>query len=413
MARIVYTGNPIQASTIDDYYNRLNAIRTWNNRYSAISNRGSVGAGVKITSAQIMNEIFKSVTDTKSTVSFLNSVVILVPTGASQGNSAVGKTSLAQIEKSIGIMEQACREHFSSNRSGFNSGNFNIFGSFSSNRSGFNGTNRGANNNSFLIIGNNAFRSGYQNGNRSGFCNANRSGYNGTFRSGFNDSNRSGYHNAFRNGYFGSKWASNDGSNYSAFGTNSSNFSSVNNAKKASFATGKYHHHFSYWVFNWASDGSKAVQLSGSAYKFGNFDGHKSKNFSANGKNSTNRSSVNKTNRSPYHTGGYAVDNATNFSGKGTGCTGNNAADFGGNGIACTGNDASNYVPNAYGFTGFFGSNFDSNFATNDSSVALNSSNFSGVFSGNNASVNTANFTSVTKQCFTVHSSYTVEGVDF
>ena len=42
MAKIVYTGKPIQASTINDYYNRLDAIRTWNGRYSAISNRGSV-----------------------------------------------------------------------------------------------------------------------------------------------------------------------------------------------------------------------------------------------------------------------------------------------------------------------------------------------------------------------------------
>ena len=64
MARIVYTGKPIQASTINDYYNRLDAIRTWNGRYSAISNRGSVGSGVRITSAQIMNEIFKNVVDT-------------------------------------------------------------------------------------------------------------------------------------------------------------------------------------------------------------------------------------------------------------------------------------------------------------------------------------------------------------
>ena len=65
MARIVYTGQPIQASTIKDYYDRLDAIRTWNGRYSAISNRGSVGFGVKITSAQIMNEIFESVVNTK------------------------------------------------------------------------------------------------------------------------------------------------------------------------------------------------------------------------------------------------------------------------------------------------------------------------------------------------------------
>lgn len=71
MARIVYTGQPIQASTIKDYYDRLDAIRTWNGRYSAISNRGSVGGGVRITSAQIMNEIFKSVVDTKNTVSFV------------------------------------------------------------------------------------------------------------------------------------------------------------------------------------------------------------------------------------------------------------------------------------------------------------------------------------------------------
>lgn len=413
MARIVYTGQPIQASTINDYYNRLDAIRTWNGRYSAISNRGSVGSGVRITSAQIMNEIFKNVVDTKNTVSFVSGVSILTPIGVSQGTSAIGKQSMAQIEKSIGMMEQACREHFSGNRGGFNSSNYSIFGSFSSNRSGHNGVNRTSNDTSFNVIGNNSNRSGYNGGHRSGYFASNKSSNNGSNRSGYNNTFRNGYHQAFNSGFFNAKWGNNNGSNFSSFGSNKSNFSNVHNGNHSGFRTGKYHHHYSYWVFNWASNGSKDVQLSGSAVKRGNFQGHNGSKYSGNGKNSSNRTTVNNAKRSSFQQGGYPANNGSNFTGHTTGCSGNNSTNFSSVGTQCVGDNASNYSGNTTGYTGFFTSNCPSNFSTNDSSVNTCPSNFSGVNSSNFNSVDTGNFSNVDKRCFVVHSSYTVEGVDF
>lgn len=413
MARIVYTGQPIQASTINDYYNRLDAIRTWNGRYSAISNRGSVGRGVRITSAQIMNEIFKNVVDTKNTVSFVSGISILTPIGVSQGTSAIGKKSMAQIEKSIGMMEQACRAHFSSNRGGFNSSNYGVFGSFSSNRSGHNGAHRTSNDTSFNVIGNNSNRSGYNGGHRSGYFASNKSSNNASNRSGYNNAFRNGHHNAFNSGFFSSKWATNNGSDFSSFGSNSSKFSKVHNGNHSGFKTGKYHHHFSYWVFNWASSGSKDVQLSGSAIKRGNFQGHNGSKYSGNGKNSANRTTVNNAKRSSFHKGGYTANNDSNFTGHTTGCSGNNSTNFSSVGTQCVGDNASNYSGNATGYTGFFTSNCPSNFSTNDSSVNTCPSNFAGVNSSNFNSVNTGNFSNVDKRCFVVHSSYTVEGVDF
>ena len=246
MARIVYTGQPIQASTIKDYYDRLDAIRTWNGRYSAISNRGSVGFGVKITSAQIMNEIFESVVNTKNTVSFVNGVSILVPVGVTQGSSAIGKRSMAQIEKSIGMMEQACREHFSSHRGGFNSSNYGIFGSFNANRSGHYDVHRTSNDTTFNVIGNSGHRNGYFGSHKDGYCGGNRTSNNTSNRKGYNNAFRSGHHHTFNSGFFSTKWATNDGSNFSSFGSNSSKFSEVHNGNKSGFATGKYHHHYSY-----------------------------------------------------------------------------------------------------------------------------------------------------------------------
>lgn len=413
MARIVYTGQPIQASTIKDYYDRLNAIRTWNGRYSAISNRGSVGFGVKITSAQIMNEIFESVVNTKNTVSFVNGVSILVPVGVTQGSSAIGKRSMAQIEKSIGMMEQACREHFSSHRGGFNSSNYGIFGSFNANRSGHYDVHRTSNDTTFNVIGNSGHRNGYFGSHKDGYCGGNRTSNNTSNRRGYNNAFRSGHHHAFNSGFFSTKWATNDGSNFSSFGNNSSKFSKVHNGNKSGFATGKYHHHYSYWVFNWASSGSKDVQLSGNAIKRGNFDGHNASKFSGNGKNSTNRTTVNDAKRSSFHTGGYTANNDTKYTGHTISCSGNNSTQFTSFGSSCVGDNASNYSGNATGYTGFFTSNCPSNFATNDSSVNTCPSDFSGVFSGNYSNVNTSNFSNVDRKCFVVHSSYTVEGVDF
>lgn len=413
MARIVYTGQPIQASTIKDYYDRLDAIRTWNGRYSAISNRGSVGFGVKITSAQIMNEIFESVVNTKNTVSFVNGVSILVPVGVTQGSSAIGKRSMAQIEKSIGMMEQACREHFSSHRGGFNSSNYGIFGSFNANRSGHYGVHRTSNDTTFNVIGNSGHRNGYFGSHRDGYCGGNRTSNNTSNRRGYNNAFRSGHHHTFNSGFFSTKWATNDGSNFSSFGNNNSKFSKVHRGNKSGFATGKYHHHYSYWVFNWASNGSKDVQLSGNAIKKSNFDGHNASKFSGNGKDSTNRTTVNNAKRSSFQTGGYTANNDTKFTGHTTGCSGNNSTQFTSFGSSCVGDNASNYSGNATGYTGFFTSNCPSNFATNDSSVNTCPSNFSGVFSGNYSNVNTSNFSNVDRKCFVVHSSYTVEGVDF
>lgn len=413
MARIVYTGQPIQASTIKDYYNRLDAIRTWNGRYSAISNRGSVGAGVKITSAQIINEIFKSVVDTKNTVSFVNGISILVPIGVTQGSSAIGKKSMAQIEKSIGMMEQACREHFSSHRGGFNSSNYGVFGSFSSNRSGHNGANRTSNDTTFNVIGNSGHRNGYFGSNRNGYFGANRSSNNASNRSGYNNAFRSGHHHTFNSGFFSTKWATNNDSNFNAFGNNSANFSKVHNGNHSGFQTGKYHHHYSYWTFNWAGNGSKDVQLSGNAIKRGNFQGHNDSKYSGNGKNSTNRTTVNHAHRTSFHQGGYTANNDTKFTGHTTSCSGNNSTHFSSVGSQCVGDNASNYSGDATGYTGFFTSNCPSNFSANDSSVNTCPGNFSGVFSGNYSNVNTGNFSNVDRRCFVVHSSYTVEGVDF
>lgn len=413
MARIVYTGQPIQASTINDYYNRLDAIRTWNGRYSAISNRGSVGGGVRITSAQIMNEIFKSVVDTKNTVSFVNGVSILVPVGVSQGTSAIGKKSMAQIEKSIGMMEQACREHFSNHRGGFNSSNYDVFGSFSSNRSGHNGVHRTSNDTSFNVIGNSGHRSGYFGSNRNGYFGANRSSNNASNRSGYNNAFRSGHHHAFNSGFFSTKWDTNNGADFNSFGSNSSKFSKVHNSNHSGFQTGKYHHHYSYWTFNWAGDGSKDVQLSGNALKRGNFQGHNDSKYSGNGTNRTNRTTVNNAKRSSFHKGGYTANNASKYTGHTISCSGNNSSHFSKVGTKCVGDNASNYSGNATGYTGFFTTNCPSNFATNDSSVNTCPGNFSGVFSGNYSNVNTGNFSNVDKRCFVVHNSYTVEGVDF
>lgn len=413
MARIVYTGQPIQASTINDYYNRLDAIRTWNGRYSAISNRGSVGGGVRITSAQIMNEIFKSVVDTKNTVSFVNGVSILVPVGVSQGTSAIGKKSMAQIEKSIGMMEQACREHFSNHRGGFNSSNYDVFGSFSSNRSGHNGVHRTSNDTSFNVIGNSGHRSGYFGSNRNGYFGANRSSNNASNRSGYNNAFRSGHHHAFNSGFFSTKWDTNNGADFNSFGSNSSKFSKVHNSNHSGFQTGKYHHHYSYWTFNWAGDGSKDVQLSGNALKRGNFQGHNDSKYSGNGTNRTNRTTVNNAKRSSFHKGGYTANNASKYTGHTISCSGNNSSHFSKVGTKCVGDNASNYSGNATGYTGFFTTNCPSNFATNDSSVNTCPGNFSGVFSGNYSNVNTGNFSNVDKRCFVVHNSYTVEGVNF
>lgn len=413
MARIVYTGQPIQASTIKDYYDRLDAIRTWNGRYSAISNRGSVGAGVKITSAQIMNEIFESVVNTKNTVSFVNGVSILVPVGVTQGSSAIGKRSMAQIEKSIGMMEQACREHFSGHRGGFNSSNYGIFGSFNANRSGHYGVHRTSNDTTFNVIGNSGHRNGYFGSHKDGYCGGNRTSNNTSNRRGYNNAFRSGHHHTFNSGFFSTKWDTNNGSDFNAFGSNSSKFSKVHNGNKSGFATGKYHHHYSYWVFNWASNGHKDVQLSGNAIKHGNFDGHNASKFSGNGTNSTNRTTVNNAKRSSFHKGGYTANNDTKFTGHTTSCSGNNSTQFTSFGSSCVGDNASNYSGNATGYTGFFTSNCPSNFATNDSSVNTCPSDFSGVFSGNYSNVNTSNFSNVDRKCFVVHSSYTVEGVDF
>lgn len=191
---------------------------------------------------------------------------------------------MAQIEKSIGMMEQACREHFSSHRGGFNSSNYGVFGSFSSNRSGHNGVHRTSNDTSFNVIGNSGHRSGYFGSNRNGYFGANRSSNNASNRSGYNNAFRSGHHHTFNSGFFSTKWATNNGADFNSFGSNSSKFSNVHNGNHSGFQTGKYHHHYSYWTFNWAGNGSKDVQLSGNAIKRGNFQGHNASKYSGNGK---------------------------------------------------------------------------------------------------------------------------------
>lgn len=122
---------------------------------------------------------------------------------------------------------------------------------------------------------------------------------------------------------------------------------------------------------------------------------------------------MNHANRSPFHKGGYTANNDTKYTGHTISCSGNNGSHFSSVGTSCVGDNASNYSGNATGYSSFFTSNCPVNHATNDASVNTCPSNFSGVFSGNYNVVCPSNFSNVDRKCFTVHSSYTVEGVDF
>ena len=162
-----------------------------------------------------------------------------------------------------------------------------------------------------------------------------------------------------------------------------------------------------------ASKNSSKFSSNGAVHS-SNFVGNDSSDFSGNTGNSTDRSSGEPFSYMLFHASQSGAPKVTVHSGVcktnwGANAAANSGNRSGNNSSNCDGN--ANKNSNRSDFTAaVIGSNFNTNGTVNSSkrstfTAAVNGTNFT----GNNGS----NFSSNTKVCNTVHSTFTVEGVDF
>lgn len=114
---VFYKGNPVQGSTIADFYQRLNVLR-------GLGNLGNLTvfnpAGQNIKPSDI-SSVQTNIINTKNALSFLSSVNIssFTPTTPTSGTLISAGTNVAKIEKEIGTLESACFTFKNGNRSTF------------------------------------------------------------------------------------------------------------------------------------------------------------------------------------------------------------------------------------------------------------------------------------------------------
>lgn len=103
-----FKGYSITANTIKDLYTRMNTLRSW----AGVATVTVPSPSGSITPAVGATNVFSTVSDTKSKVGFLSGVNIAsFAPSASAGASIFAPTSIARLEKVVGLMEQACRSN--------------------------------------------------------------------------------------------------------------------------------------------------------------------------------------------------------------------------------------------------------------------------------------------------------------
>lgn len=111
-----FKGTVVSASTMDDFYTRLNVLRAADGD-SALTLPSL--QGVKTLPQQVA-DAFAAILATKSAVSFLTNVTLTTSFGGvSTGDLLKGPNSMSILEQNIGELEMACRAYFSNNKSGF------------------------------------------------------------------------------------------------------------------------------------------------------------------------------------------------------------------------------------------------------------------------------------------------------
>jgi hypothetical protein len=113
---VSYKNKVISASVVDDFYARLNALRTLD---SVATLTVPTTNDTSITTSQIAS-LYSAVLSTKNAVSFLKNVSLSHSfAGLSAGTTISAPKSVSIIEYNIGQLENACKAFFSTNKSGY------------------------------------------------------------------------------------------------------------------------------------------------------------------------------------------------------------------------------------------------------------------------------------------------------
>lgn len=267
---VTYKNKLIDDAVITDFYDRLNALRTW----AGVSNLTPPTLNTTIRAAQVKTDLQSAITSTKSAVSFLTGFTLIYDApDATAGNkihagvfqNAAG-TTVSRAERNIGDMEAVCRAFKSSDNSGFNTAFWSTDGSTCS---GFNSSFWSTNNSSNACATRNAPN---WSSNNNGFCAFHKSGNWVTFH----------------NGHFQPNWASFDWNfDYSGFtffcptwaGFSHHNlpwFNAHNNGNCSGFntsfwSTNNQHTCASHNAPNWSSDHSTNTCASNKAPNFSSY----------------------------------------------------------------------------------------------------------------------------------------------
>lgn len=262
-----FNNTNINASTIQDFYQRLNALGTldhgegdpvhWSVPYS-YPQRGEAPLHDTIA------EAYQAVMSTKSALSFLSSVDISTYTPTiPAANDSILKSNVAAIEWQIGQLENACYTNFTTNRATVKTANFSgnsiqssscssafytSYGSFSSYfSSNYNGFFSSYNSSFFTFSGNNGsnFTTYYGSSwftsykHFSGYHTSVNTNSNSSFNSGF----FSNYFGSYKSSFTGNSSfrGSNDTSNRTSFFNFTSYFNSNNGSSYFSSYRGSYH----------------------------------------------------------------------------------------------------------------------------------------------------------------------------
>lgn len=280
---VTFTGKVVSAATIDDFYSRLNALRT----YAGIAKISvPVVKDEKVIPSQA-KAVYDQILATKNAISFLKNVTLKTSfAGVSTGDLLKASNSVSILEQNIGQLEAVCRAYYSSNKNGYNAST-----NYTGNNAPYytpnaNQAPNASNNNSKNSVGNSAKQSSNDVSNLVFSNKTNRSSFNGPFYLHANTSDRS-----------------------------SSNFLPHHGSGSGSFSSfdGAYGH------CSRGRIGCRAVtkrNSNESAFNTGNFSSRQSTNYSANnsGKFATHHTGNFSTNFGTYNTSVHSAVKSTNKS---------------------------------------------------------------------------------------------------
>ena len=255
-----FIGTPINAATIADFYNRLNALRALNGGTTTVS-FSAPPVGTQTLGSVIAN-VETEILATKSALAFLANVNISTHTPATvaTGDLIEAQTTVHPEEWQIGQLEMACFTNFTTNRVTNNETNFasNAKNSCGTHLAAQNTTNKTSHNTSDGTTGSNC--SGHWGSVRNTVHspqNAPNHSAHSTFRSGYFSTYRQYVNTRFHGGHGCSTWGSNyspkqktfhktffgtqrasDGATFSA--DNGSHYAGDNNSVKTSVNSSKY-----------------------------------------------------------------------------------------------------------------------------------------------------------------------------